>query len=51
MLSIGFGQAGSNLISENLINDQIRPLMDGKKIDAIFVFILIPDFESILTKL
>jgi hypothetical protein len=45
LLTVGFGQAGAKLIAENMVNDQIRPLIQGNKINGIFVFILIESFE------
>jgi hypothetical protein len=41
-----FGEAGERLVCENMINNKLQPIINGKKIEAIFVFILIEDFDK-----
>lgn len=38
MLVLGFGQAGSDIISKNLGKGEINPMLPGQKMMAIFGF-------------
>lgn len=48
LLAIGFGEAGSNIIAENMTKcGAVNPLVQGKKITAIFGFCDIRCFTNI----
>jgi hypothetical protein len=48
LLAIGFGEAGSNIIAENMSNSgDVDPLIKGKRIVAIFGFCDIRSFTNI----
>ena len=48
LLAIGFGEAGGNIITQNLANEQeLNPRLKGKKKTAIFGFCDIRQFEAI----
>jgi len=45
LLALGFGEAGSQIIAENMSKGgEINPMLPGKKIMAIFGFIEIRNF-------
>ncbi len=48
---MGFGEAGTNIIIKNLKNDQINPLIKGKKVICIFGFCDIRKFSIIIEEL
>ena len=47
LLQIAFGDAGSEIISKNLIDDTINPMLKGQKIYAIFGFCDIRHFDDV----
>jgi hypothetical protein len=48
LLAVMFGQAGSNIIAENISkNDTLNPMIAGKKVMAIYGFCNIRQFSTI----
>ncbi|EGR30957.1 hypothetical protein IMG5_120200 [Ichthyophthirius multifiliis] len=48
LLALGFGEAGSQIIAQNMSNDgNINPMIPGKKIMAIFGFVSIRNFIDV----
>lgn len=49
LLQVGFGEAGNNLVAENLKNgDSVDPMVPGKKLLGAFGFCIIDDYEEVL---
>jgi len=49
MLQVGFGEAGNNLIAENLKRgDTVDPMVPGKKLLGAYGFCIIDDYEEVL---
>jgi len=49
MLQVGFGEAGNNLIAENLKKgDTVDPMVPGKKLLGAYGFCIIDDYEEVL---
>ena len=47
MLAVGFGEAGSKIISENVANgDEVDPMLPGRKTIAVFGFCDIRNFTD-----
>lgn len=47
LLAIGFGEAGSKIITKNMkVNGRIDPMIPGKKVMAIFAFCSIRGFSE-----
>ena len=51
LLAVGFGEAGSDIIRENLKQTELNPMIEGKKIEAIFCFVEIRLYQEIVKKL
>ena len=48
LIAIGFGEAGAQILKENISSNQmLNPMIEGKQIDAIFGFCYIHDFPAI----
>jgi len=49
MLQVGFGEAGNNLVAENLKKgDSVDPMVPGKKLLGAYGFCIIDDYEDVL---
>lgn len=49
MLQVGFGEAGNNLVAENLKKgDTVDPMVPGKKLLGAYGFCIIHDYEDVL---
>jgi len=49
MLQVGFGEAGNNLVAENLKKgDTVDPMVPGKKLLGAYGFCIIDDYEEVL---
>jgi len=49
MLQVGFGEAGNNLVAENLKRgDTVDPMVPGKKLLGVYGFCIIDDYEEVL---
>jgi len=49
LLQVGFGEAGNNLIAENLKKgDSVDPMVPGKKLLGAYGFCIIDDYEEVL---
>jgi class 3 adenylate cyclase len=49
LLQVGFGEAGNNLVAENLKRgDTVDPMVPGKVIKGAFGFCIIDDYEEVL---
>ena len=50
LLQIGFGEAGTKIIEQNLTDEteELQPMMPGQYVDEIFVgFIMLENFDAI----
>ena len=48
LLQVGFGEAGNNLIAENLKKgDTVDPMVPGKKLLGAYGFCIIDDYEEV----
>ena len=49
MLQVGFGEAGNNLVAENLKKgDTVDPMVPGRKLMGAYGFCIIDDYEEVL---
>ena len=49
LLQVGFGEAGNNLVAENLKKgDSVDPMVPGKKLLGAYGFCIIDDYEEVL---
>ena len=49
MLQVGFGEAGNNLIAENLRKgDTVDPMVPGRRLLGAFGFCIIDEYEEVL---
>merc|ERR1719409_1884210 len=49
LLQVGFGEAGNNLVAENLKKgDTVDPMVPGKKLLGAYGFCIIDDYEEVL---
>ncbi|KDO25021.1 hypothetical protein SPRG_09751 [Saprolegnia parasitica CBS 223.65] len=51
LIQIGFGEAGAEILSGNMLEGDLNPMAEGKKVYAIFGFCSIRDFADATEKL